>query len=192
MSLLNDALKRVKRHGENQPPVRETADYPFRPIDYEKPSGTAPVLWLAGGVVALLVLSGVLFFKWVGGHNPAAPGGNSAAIPTTTSAPPRTVAQPREPQPEVALTNPGAAPLPVVSNLVTSPGTSAPPRVVTPGFANIKLQGIYYRTTSKSSALINGETVEEGDVIQEVKIKKIDRKSVTLEWHGQEKVLTLR
>ena len=70
MSLINDALKRVKRQTPPDRP-KETADYPFRPVDYEEPSHRLPLLFAALGILVLLIGSGLLFLKWSGGHSPS-------------------------------------------------------------------------------------------------------------------------
>ena len=77
---------------------------------------------------------------------------------------------------------------------VIEPGTPAPvsaPAVASkPEFPALKLQGIFYRA-SDPSVLINGRTLLIGDSVEQAKILKIERESVTLEWNGQTKVLSL-
>jgi len=71
----------------------------------------------------------------------------------------------------------------VPASLETKP---APP----PEFPTLKLQGIFYRP-GNSSVLISGRTLLPGDQVNEVRVLKIERQSVTLEWNGQTKVLML-
>ena len=188
MSLINDALKRVKRQTPPDRP-KEMADYPFRPVDYEEPSHRFPLIFAALGVLVLLVGSGLLFFKWSGGHprpetsreTPTGSAGAPASSePGSDGATPGTRAGSERPR---AIAAPKGFP-------TNAPAATAGAST-NQGFPVLKLQGIYYKS-AKPSALINGETVEEGESIEEVRVKKIDRKAVTLEWRGQVKVLTLR
>ena len=68
---------------------------------------------------------------------------------------------------------------------VTPTAAPAPPSA-----PQLKLQGIFYRL-NHSTALISGKTVGAGEMILGVRVLKIDRQSVTLEWNGQTNVLTM-
>ncbi|HEY6168248.1 MAG TPA: general secretion pathway protein GspB [Verrucomicrobiae bacterium] len=57
-------------------------------------------------------------------------------------------------------------------------------------FPPVKVQGIYYRV-GDSTVLINGKNLTEGEEINGVKIAKIDRQTVTLEFEGQTKEIKL-
>lgn len=184
MSLINDALKRVRRHTPPDRP-KETADYPFRPVDYEESSHRFPLIFAALGVLVLLAGSGLLFLKWSHPKSERSPETAKAAPAPATS----------QPGSERAAPGPSAAGSDRPRAMAPPSGfpTNSPAGVAgtNQGFPILKLQGIYYKS-AKPSALINGETLEEGDSIEEVRVKKIDRKAVTLEWRGQTKVLTLR
>ena len=180
MSLINDALKRVKRQTPPDRP-KEMADYPFRPVDYEESSHRFPLIFAALGILLLLAGSGLLFLKWSHPKPEISPETAKAAQVPAKSEPGSARAIPGASGVR-AITTPAA--LPTNPPVAGGAGTNQ-------GFPVLKLQGIYYKS-AKPSALINGETVEEGDSIEEVRVKKIDRKAVTLEWHGQIKVLTLR
>jgi hypothetical protein len=87
------------------------------------------------------------------------------------------------------------APAPPAESPVTrtnAPGLEnpAPPPEATNTFPKLKLQSIVYRL-SKPAVVINGEMLFTGDTIKEVRVLKIERMAVTLEWHGQTNVLTL-
>lgn len=90
---------------------------------------------------------------------------------------------------------PGALGVPPRSPPPPSPGAShalaprptAPPSVTFPA---LKLQGIFYRSNNPS-AMINSKTVFRGDTLEGVRVVTITRSSVTLEFAGQTKVLTL-
>ena len=57
-------------------------------------------------------------------------------------------------------------------------------------FPELKLQGIFYRL-SNPSALISGKNVRVGDLVQGVKVIAIERASVTLEFKGERREMTL-
>jgi hypothetical protein len=83
------------------------------------------------------------------------------------------------PTPHVALAN------------VAPPGSSpsnAP--IVKPSFPSVRLQGIFYRSKNPS-VMINSKSALVGDKIAGAKVVAITRDSVTLDWNGETKVLTL-
>ena len=59
-----------------------------------------------------------------------------------------------------------------------------------PVFPEVKLQGIFYRVT-RPSVLINSRTLFINDKVEGVKVVAIDRQSVTLEFEGERRVLSL-
>jgi hypothetical protein len=59
-----------------------------------------------------------------------------------------------------------------------------------PVFPSVRLQGIFFQA-SRPSALINAKTVFIGDKVATAKVTAITRDSVTLQWNGETKVLTL-
>ncbi len=76
-----------------------------------------------------------------------------------------------------------------------APATNAvvvvPEKVVTkPVFPEMRLQGIFYRV-AKPSVLLNSRTLFINEKVDGVKVIAIDRQSVTLEFEGERKVLTL-
>ncbi|MCD6049277.1 MAG: hypothetical protein K0Q55_680 [Verrucomicrobia bacterium] len=74
------------------------------------------------------------------------------------------------PQPPVAKVEPATPPQPV--------------------FPEVKLQGIFYRLNNPT-ALISSKNVHVGDLVMGAKVVAIERASVTLEFKGERKVLTL-
>ena len=70
------------------------------------------------------------------------------------------------------------------NNSADSAATEAPPA------ATFKLQGIFFRP-SNPSAVVNSKTVFIGDSVANAKVKAIDHRSVTLDFAGVTKVLTL-
>jgi hypothetical protein len=105
----------------------------------------------------------------------------SSAVPVATT-----------PAPPPTAVNPPPASLPAA--VQPSPPTSTAPIMVVPPpkppFPELKLQGIVFRSRN-SSVVINGRTLFEGDSAQGVKVQKVDRQSVTVEFNGETKVLTL-
>jgi hypothetical protein len=75
------------------------------------------------------------------------------------------------------------------SGEVVSVAPAAPP-VPKPEFPTLKLQGIFFRQ-SNPSVLINGKTLRTGERIEGVRIIKIERDNVTLEWSGQTRVVMM-
>lgn len=111
---------------------------------------------------------------------------NSAPAPPVTA--PAQVPQP-VPAPTVAASPVQTAPaVPATAVVTKEPAPpSAPPK---PQFPDLKLQGIFY-LASRPSALISGRTVFKGDKVQGAKVVGIERLSVTLEFEGETKVLSL-
>ena len=106
---------------------------------------------------------------------------------------------------ELAKAEPAASPVqpPVVPTETksptfpppVSPSTNSTPTVsektaAKAVFPEMKLQGIFYRAT-KPSALINGRTLFTNEKVEGVKVIAIERLSVTLEFEGERKVLSL-
>lgn len=73
------------------------------------------------------------------------------------------------------------------------PASSAPAATASSKlpFPALKLQGIFFRS-SNPSALINSQTVFQGEKVQDVKVVNIEPERVTVEWNGQTRVLTFR
>jgi hypothetical protein len=179
MSLINDALKRANEVNPQEPPPAEGAP-PLRPAEHKpRPAWSLVVFPLLALVV--FALAGWFLVK---GYYAAQ---QLKSPQTTVSA---RESQPEESPRETVVTN--ARP-PIVEQVVAAPVTN-PPAVTAesspPSMPAIKLQGIFYRP-SRPSAMINSKTVFVGDRVGEVKILSISRETVTLEFEGQTKVLTL-
>jgi hypothetical protein len=112
---------------------------------------------------------------------PAAPVTSAPVTPAPVAVAPEMKAEPKT-EPVVAATPvvPAPAPQPVVAK-------PEPPK---PVFPELKLQGIFYRLTNPS-ALVSGKNVRVGDSVQGVKIIAIERASVTLDFKGERKTLSL-
>jgi hypothetical protein len=106
------------------------------------------------------------------------------AVPTVVAAP-----APVSPPP-AKIETAASAPPPVVAPAPAPAVAVVPPPPAPPPFPALKLRGIFYRRTNPTT-LINGETLAEGDTVDDAKVVKIDRESVTVEWHGQRRVLRL-
>jgi len=91
-------------------------------------------------------------------------------------------------KPESAVpTAPVVTPTPAPQPPITKTEPVAPPK---PVFPELKLQGIFYRLNNPS-ALISGKNVRAGDLVQGVKVIAIERASVTLEFKGERREMTL-
>jgi hypothetical protein len=157
---------------------------------------------IVAGIVVFVLLGGAMLFLSL--HNtaptsehdsPATVGAAPSAASVTSSpapVPPPVV----EPSPRVdpsvsALSNPVPAPVVEPVSAAAPANTTPPPPTGSRPFPELKLQGIYYRLTDPS-VMINGKALEIGDLIEDAKVIKIERKEVTLEFDGQQKVLRLQ
>ena len=94
------------------------------------------------------------------------------------------LAIPSEPAASVA-----AAPAKSAAPAATVPIQQPAPAPQKPG-DELKLQGILY-SASHSSAVLDGRTCEEGEVVRGIRVLKITRDTVTVEFQGQTKVLRM-
>jgi hypothetical protein len=181
MSLINDALKRAN---QNKPPVATgPSGLRMRPVEEPTPQRSGPSQWLLFlfPVLLLLVcgLAGVLIYRgWHGSDE-------SSNQPGTITASAREV----QPTPAPPTNDVAAAP-PVAASAtnITSAAAVAPEE---PGFPDLKLQGVFYRPADPS-ALINSKTVRRGDTVQNARVIAISKSTVTVEWQGERRVLTMR
>ena len=189
MSLINDALKRASEVPPPPPPV-ETIP-PLRPAEHKSTVGW-PTVVISVILLFVVAMGGWFVFKGLQA------GQQLSADPLLVYS---RETKSEEPAPsEQAQVQPILAPepLPAVELAKAQPGksegaptntaqTAVDPLSPAPVF---KLQGIFFRPT-KPSALVNSKTVFVGDKIAKAKILAIGRESVTLEYQGETKVLTL-
>jgi hypothetical protein len=163
MSQVHDALKRAGGSDKNRPRPPDTQG---RLKQVGDPGGSSLGLW----VVAVLALSlaGWFFWHWWSARHAAAPG---------KKAPVAAAALNSAPAPEV--------------NATDAPPSVPASRADAAWPADLKLMGIISSTTNPM-ALINGQTVGVGDAIEGIRITKIDRDKVVVEWNGQEKELRMK
>lgn len=118
---------------------------------------------------------------------------------TKPQAGPPTQSTPAKPQ-KPSTGDPGTTATTAATPPTTPPRSDPPksgqdPKAVAPttskGFPAVKLQGIAFRIKNPS-VLINGKVLELGEELDGVVVKKIERNSVTLEWKGETKVLSLK
>jgi hypothetical protein len=218
MSLINDAIKRANQaNKDRQPPGNPAAPSPAEMQTVETSrsqpvGGSMTSMLLIAGIVVFVLLGGSLLFLSMSGNR-----SNEAPVqsPVVATEPPSPANTPvPEPGESLALTpapmeSPVADALqnPVPPPSTTLPGQTAaavapltaPPIVGSPlaqpagprPFPELKLQGIYYRLRDPS-VMINGQTLEIGDVVENARVIRIERKEVTLELDGQQKVLRLQ
>jgi len=207
MSLINDAIKQAhKANKERQSNESLTATGAGMQSADARPAPTA-----SGSMSGMLIIAGIVVFVLLGGallflslrDTPLTtdldgPTTTIAAPPVTPVASSSTSNSPTAVEPILradptasALNNP--VPTPVVEPASAAVAANTPPP--TPAgprpFPELKLQGIYYRLTDPS-VMINGKALEIGDLIEEARVIKIERKEVTLELDGQQKVLRLQ
>lgn len=172
MSHINDALKRAKQsqqqQKQNPPPVPA-----LLPLE---PPARGDLSWLFPIVIVALVLIACLFIALAFViRKPAVE--SRVAISSEQSAP---APAPQKRTPVAASPTPAPAPSAVPVE------TPAPPPAPV-----LKLQGIFYNTVPPQ-AIVNGQTVYVGDLINGFRVKLISRNNVVfLAPDGSEKTLTL-
>lgn len=199
MSLINDALRRASE-ARPSAPTEEAAETPLRPADYPPRSPS----WLYLALACLLLVLGGTGWFWLRGNKSTdlpAPTSNALGVaarevpaaPVQASAPnpiPRTASA--EPSLDQSASKPSVVTMAPASPAATASitATNAPIVEAKPVFPSVRLQGIFFQA-SRPSALINAKTVFIGDKVATAKVTAITRDSVTLQWNGETKVLTL-
>ncbi len=218
MSLINDAIKQANKANKDRtasapasgtPPTAGMQTAEARPP--AAASGSMPGMFLIAGIVVFVLLGGALLFLAMRNSSPDSataitprnPGPAAAsapaeiiATPTLESAIPTQAAQAPQGQAATATASPNTTTAPAVTPTtpVTPPAVFAevPAKPAGPRpFPELKLQGIYYRIKDPS-VMINGKTLMIGDLVNDVTVMKIERKDVTVELDGQQKVLRLQ
>jgi len=178
MSLINDALKRANQtkppSGASGPILRTLEPAPV------EPSGPPQWLIFVFPIALLLVcgIAGVLLYKGF-----RRPEDKLGAIIASARTP-----EPKPAAPAQRSTNVVAA-SPVFFSATNSTGTVVVASSE-PSFPELKLQGVFYRP-SNPSAFINGKTVGRGDKIEGARVIAIEKNTVTVEWNGERRVLTM-
>jgi hypothetical protein len=218
MSLINDAIKRANQaNKDRQPPGNPAAPSPAEMQTVDNPQsqpagGSMTSMLLIAGIVVFVLLGGSLLFLSMSGNRSNEAPVQSPVVATEPPSPANTpVPQPREslaltpapmespvadalqnPVPPPSTTLPGQTAAAVAPS--TAPAIAASPLAQPAGprpFPELKLQGIYYRLRDPS-VMINGQTLEIGDLVENARVIRIERKEVTLELDGQQKVLRLQ
>lgn len=199
MSLINDALKRATQAqpaGKPAPEMETTMKLATPARTVGLPVYFTPVL--------LFIVSGACWFLIKGWdarrqslaatkpipvqareaeEMPDIPAGEGAELPIPEN---RQFALNDRPSPSVPLnTDVGAAP----AGTFAESASASLAVEETPSTA-FKLQAIFYRPRNPS-AVVNSKTLYVGDRIANAKVKAIDHQSVTLDFAGETKVLTL-
>jgi hypothetical protein len=192
MSLINDALKRASQSDRNRARPTEPR-VSMQPVAERR--GTSLPLVLGGAVVLALGLAGWCFAQWWNASHPPAPAKLepvAAVAPKPAPAPAPVVHEVIPPPPAPAPTPLVAAPAPAqVATPVPQPAPPPPAKPVVAAWpANLKLMGIFFNEANPR-ALINGKTLVVGDQIEGIRVSKIERERVTMEWNGQVKELII-
>ncbi len=199
MSLINDALKRASQTPP-PPPVPATAPQAnLCPVEYKRPSAL-PMILIPAVLLIVLGLAGWFLVKaWkTASHNLAGSGSKLRVAAREIHDRREGPSKPEEVSPVPPLTVPAPAETvpvkanPPVAASVPPPAATEEPILQPPAspFANLKLQGIFYRP-NKPAVVINSKTLYPGDKVGNVKVVAITRESVLLESNGQTNVLTL-
>jgi hypothetical protein len=182
MSLINDALKRASQSDRERPRRPET--HASMEPAADGPSRALPMLLACGGILALGLAGWFIWQGWSVNHSPE---------PVKVETPVIATAQP-------APTPPPTAPKSAAVTIIEATATGAPepapappePQkpVQAPWPADLKLSGIFFNATNPRS-LINGTVVHMNDVIEGIRVTKIEKDSVTVEWNGQVKEIRM-
>lgn len=220
MSLINDAIKQAnKANKDRASSAPAPGTLPTTGMQTTEPR-TAPAsaasmtgTYLVAGIVLFVLLGGTLLFlamrnvddggppdqTQLSSPAPSAPPASAVTAPTPA---PASAAQPTLPAATApAKQSVAAGPTPAAETPAVLPAatpTLPPPTADKPAspsgprpFPELKLQGIYYRIKDPS-VMINGKTLMIGDLISDVTVTRIERKEVTVELDGQQKVLRLQ
>jgi hypothetical protein len=198
MSLINDALKKA-----NEAPNAPPPPLPGSPLGCQtSPASTGlPLPMIIFSVLLCLILGLAAFFlvrgmkrggassSWRGSvHKASARERERKTFEAEIEKEAAASAAPRlKPQSQAAV----AAVTPVATNpaapvLATAPAVAA----TTNGFPALKVQGIFYRAKNPA-AMINSKTVFVGERVSDAKVVSITADSVTVEFAGKTKVLSL-
>lgn len=219
MSLINDAIKRANQaNKDRQAPGNPAAPSPAEMQSVDTPrsqpaGGSMTSMLLIAGIVVFVLLGGSLLFLSMSGSRAHEEPAGSLVSETVPSAPTSTTPVPQPDESPVVMPVPAESlvadalqnPVPPPTTIVpgdpagvatpsTAPVIAASPLAQPAGprpFPELKLQGIYYRLRDPS-VMINGQTLEIGDVVENARVIRIERKEVTLELDGQHKVLRLQ
>jgi hypothetical protein len=172
MSQVHDALKRASGSDGNRP---RQPDTPGR-LKSSNDSGPSFLgLAMLAGILLALAFGCLFFWRWWLATHPHVPV-KKAPVAITAPRPP--------PPPGVNETDAPA------STDTTTSATGPDETAAAEWPAELKLAGIIFNQRN-SIALINGQTLTVGDRIDGIRVTKIERDRVSLEWNGHAKVLVL-
>jgi hypothetical protein len=193
MSLINDALKRASQSDRNRPPP-VGAHAAMQPVVHRR---SLTLLLVVGVCIVLaLALAGLFFWQWWNAGHPPVPAKVEPGVVVAPKPAPPPVGEAtqktagtqvaRETPPAPVADAPIAVPVPK-----PEPAPSPPAKPVEEKWpAELKVMGIFFSKTNPR-ALINGKTIEVGDLIDGIRITKIESDRVTVEWKGHEKELLM-
>ncbi len=183
MSLVNDALKRASEAHSRRAPA-PVADLPLRPVEPGAKAQPGLGLVLPATVLAIILaaLYSLMLSKRSGSKSPDSRPMKSeiSGIPVAAKSPPPPALVPSGP---VLPIEP--APAPVTLSVLTE---SIPAPL--PAVAPLRLQAVFY-TPPRPSAIISGQTVQEGDSVRGLQVVAIGSSSALLMGAGQTNFLTL-
>ena len=175
MSLINDALKRSRKPAPSAWSTDPQAS--MQPVEYRSASRW-PLLLLPMLLLAVVAGGWFLFKGW---QVHRATKLTDLKLPVVARELP---AENANPSPPPVYTAPASNSVPNtnIQNVVIEPSK--------PVFPVLRLQGIFYRPRNPS-VLINAKTLPVGGMVAGVRVIAITPESVTLQWNGETKVLTL-
>jgi hypothetical protein len=220
MSLINDALQRAGEADRRRRSKRDRPRLsPLQPAPSPRGGGSG-LKWLGSLLVLCLAVAGWALWQ-TDSAPPQTATPPKRISPSNAVAPPRLPSRPLPgADPFPAITNlptrasesatpasrikvdtnlvvrsaPASAPVETEPPPDSSAPLSTPPSAAVDGagppLPNLRLQSIIYRLT-QPTAMINGQSVQIGDLLEGARVVEIQRQSVTLEWQGTRHVLTL-
>ena len=180
MSLINDALKRAKAAQKNDPPAGGPP-LDFRPVDPGHNAPKRPVWLSVIGVIAPVVLIGILWKVFSTKEQPLKVEAKGVVAPTNTEASQASAPASKSPIPPPEPKPTTYQPRTQALAGATSLALAEPPA--------LKLQGIVFHPT-RPSAVISGKSVFVGDKTGNFRVTAIARDSVTLVSATETNVLT--
>jgi type IV secretory pathway VirB10-like protein len=183
MSMLNDALRRASqtdRERQRPVPVRVSIE----PV--ADPRGKSLAMAMVAGSVLALGLAAWFFGQLLfARHSNATVGVETTQVEPPASASPPVVSE-APTLPAAVMTSPPPMTAPAPTPAPAPEPAAQPVELAWP--ANLKLTGIFFRKNNPL-ALISGKTVGVGDDINGIRVNKIEKDRVTVEWNGQMKEL---
>lgn len=220
MSLINDALKRANQAARQKSDPPSPPGGSMQPVDPGRGVPQARSNVVAILLVVVIGMAGLFFVLWWNTRRQTPSVAQRSAerseqvvtapvalSPSPSTESPADARRPRiqintnivirelpaavdlKPQELPVAVVPSGSATPPVSSLRSDSTASEAPAVPV-SFPTVKLQGIFFRLKNPE-AVVNGKILRVGETVLGVKVTRIDRREVGVEWNGQSKTLSL-